>query len=569
MIKPKICMINIDDDIVNSIKKDNFYITKANLGTRIKTPTSYDETYRCKLDHNIPRNLHEYDIIVIDLLTKENEIEYIKEDQLIEGINDTVSYFVSQYPQQIFEPKNLVLQSLNNVIKKMQNKQIILIIFAHTDLYINYHEHTISTQGGSSNNNFTFGTFDFMEPYNRFNNNICGEVFKLSSSGNCIAEKLYKYVEDTSYYTSFKHPKVWDGKNYVDSKIFLPLLENELGEIVSYIEAIDKSLILMLPQFKDKTSVLSELLMDVMPSIVPSLFPELTTFNWKTQKEYWLPGHSNLLDEKEKMNVEYQKKLNYIDNEIELNNKKYNFLIESITETGDTLVKAIKAYLEWLGFENIKLMDEEEGRIKEEDIQIEIPEGLLIIEIKGIGGTSKDSECSQISKIRNRRQKERQKFDVYALYIVNHQRYLPPINRQNPPFLQEQISDAEEDERGLLTTWELFKTFNYINNGLLTKQNVKKSLLKYGLIEPIRDNLRHIGKAAEIYKDGKVVIINLNNIKFSIGDTLIINKDNQYFKVKIVNIQLNDTNVKEADNGEVGLELNKKISRNSGLYIYN
>ena len=71
-----------------------------------------------------------------------------------------------------------------------------------------------------------------------------------------------------------------------------------------------------------------------------------------------------------------------------------------------------------------------------------------------IGGTSKDEECSQIFKIKSRRMKELKRFDVFGLYIVNHQKHLPPLNRENPPFTENQIQDAINDERGLLTTWQ-------------------------------------------------------------------------------------------------------------------
>lgn len=48
------------------------------------------------------------------------------------------------------------------------------------------------------------------------------------------------------------------------------------------------------------------------------------------------------------------------------------------------------------------------------------------------------------------------------IYIVNHQRYMNPSLRDNPPFKDNQIDYAEDDERRLLTTWQLFKQFKCI-----------------------------------------------------------------------------------------------------------
>ena len=169
--------------------------------------------------------------------------------------------------------------------------------------------------------------------------------------------------------------------------------------------------------------------------------------------------------------------LNRIEGEIESNQSKYQFLHDLITETGDSLVKSIECFFAYLGFRNIINMDETNPDIKEEDLQISLEQGLLVIEAKGIGGTSKDSECSQISKIKFRRAKERNKFDVFALYIVNHQRYLPPLERKNPPFSEKQIEDAQSDERGLLTTYELFKLYFHISNYYLLSKYYRNNVV--------------------------------------------------------------------------------------------
>src|SRR5690606_19221619 len=136
---------------------------------------------------------------------------------------------------------------------------------------------------------------------------------------------------------------------------------------------------------------------------------------WKQNQDYWLPNHNELLNDKELIDKEYKAKISSKEKEIESNLKKYSFLHDILSESGDELVKALEKYLKWLGFENVINVDEQntENTVLEEDIQIELENGLLIIECKGIGGTSTDSDCSQISKIKHRRCKERNSFDVY------------------------------------------------------------------------------------------------------------------------------------------------------------
>ena len=153
-------------------------------------------------------------------------------------------------------------------------------------------------------------------------------------------------------------------------------------------------------------------------------FPYINLNSWKNNKEYLLPNVKELNTKKELIKKEYEKKLEEVENEINSNNKKYSFLHDLLTETGDNLVSATIKYLKWLGFTKVLDKDETiENGVFEEDIQIDLDErGIIIIEVKGLFGTSKDYECSQISKIRRRREKERNKWDVSALYLVNNQR---------------------------------------------------------------------------------------------------------------------------------------------------
>jgi len=207
-----------------------------------------------------------------------------------------------------------------------------------------------------------------------------------------------------------------------------------------------------------------------------------------------------------------------------------------------------------------------EENIFEEDIQIDIPEGLLIIECKGIGGTSTDSDFNQISKIKHRRCKERGKFDVYALYLVNHQRYLPPLSRQNPPFSIEQIHDAINDERGLLTTWQLFNLYFDIENKIITRDEVKSAMLSYGFVEFKPSNLIYLDEPKELFQNGTICIININEIELSVKDSIYIEKNGKFEISKILDIQINSKSVPTASTGEIGIKLDKKVNKNAKLW---
>ena len=54
----------------------------------------------------------------------------------------------------------------------------------------------------------------------------------------------------------------------------------------------------LFPQIKNKKLFLLEFLENFAPSIVPEVFPYSTRFNWLNDKDYWLPNHSKLIEER-------------------------------------------------------------------------------------------------------------------------------------------------------------------------------------------------------------------------------------------------------------------------------
>lgn len=378
---------------------------------------------------------------------------------------------------------------------------------------------------------------------------------------------LEKFNKDFTYQNIFFHPTIWHSDKQIPDPRFYTIIENLNNEIVSYVYLTEKHAVFVFPVLKDNSEFIVSFLNSIAPSIKPALFPYSTKNQWTENDIYALPNQKKLIEEREQVEQEFKKLIEKKNNEIVLNNNKYSFLHKILTGTGDELVSAIIKFLEWLGFENVKDMDTEAGEIKEEDIQIENNKGLLVIEVKGIGGTSKDSECSQISKIKYRRAKERGKFDVFGLYIVNHQKHIPAVDRENPPFTKEQIQDAVNDERGLLTTWTLFNLYYDIQDGILSKEEAKENFYKYGLILFPPRNIIFIDTIHEIFVKGEVFILNLNETTIKVGDTLFIEKNGKFQELTIIEIRLNDKIVREAKNGEVGIKGTKKVSKNSKVWV--
>jgi len=566
--RPRICCIDLNEDTLSALRKTGANIYNGTLGLKVIVPNKRaGDEYLMLGNWNFPQNLHEYDVIIIDL-DDSKTIEYKPEEHMRETHTGKYSnYLLSAYPETLFDPRPLASFILSGAINKIKNRKYLVLAFSSEAYDVDYEFVCITEDGWKREKVQTFNIYSFWKsvPITELK---YGEKIYVSRSINEFQSMLEKYKRNSFYNQIFKHPTRWENNKKIKYENYIPLMTNMDGDIISYLESNKNNNLIILPQLKDKKNFLIEFLSKIAPSFYPELFPYSTTFIWKEQKEYWLPGHTKLLEEKSKIEREYEKRIKESEKRIENNRSKYSFLHQLITASGDSLVKSLIRYLKWLGFEKVKNCDQanSESTILEEDIQVELSDGLLIIECKGIGGTSTDSDCNQISKIKHRRCKERKKFDVFALYIVNHQRYLPPKKRKNPPFTKQQIQDAKNEERGLLATWQLFNLFFYVENGIINKEEARKTLLEFGFVDFTPKNLIRVFKPTEIFKDGEVCIVNIKDILLQKNEELLIEKNGKFEIVNILDIQKNGKSLDQCSCGELGLKLSSKIKKNSIIW---
>jgi hypothetical protein len=338
---------------------------------------------------------------------------------------------------------------------------------------------------------------------------------------------------------------------------------------VSFAYRREKNFTFLFPQIERKEAFLVDLLERVLPGIMPEIFPFSTQFVWLGNQKYRLPNEEELLENRINLQAEYEERLKKINEQIDANRQEYGFLHDLLTQSGSALVKTVERLLRWLGFENIENIDETNPDLREEDLRIENERGMLVIEVKGIAGTSTDSECSQISKIKYRRSKERGKFDVFGLYIVNHQRYLPPKSRTNPPFNATQIADAQNDGRGLLTTWDLFNLYFNVVKGYITKDGARDAIYESGLVCFKPSGARLIPSPYERHYDGAVVVFRAEKLPVSVGMSVIIDEGGRYRSAEILEIQVEGDGVESASEGEIGLKLSERVPKEAILWAVN
>ena len=564
--RPKICLVDIDANAKEALTSAGFNCTAGSLGSLVKVPNAKMGDRRiCRLNYAIPSNLHEYDIVVIDLKDRE-PIQYDpSQHQLRDSREPSQLFFHCGFPQTIFDPRPVAGSELHSTIKEIQGKESIVIVFATSSEDLRYQPVELTAGGYGYQGSFTCDNYSFL-PSKPPTDNKIGSCTTVIAKGTKLDDFLQKHNQEFTYSIAFSHPTHWEGTQAVKNPNFMPLVANLAGEIVSYVKIDSTSILFVFPQLEDKVPFLLELFQMYLPAIAPNLFPFSTRFAWLNDEEYQLPGEVSLLTEKRSLEQEYTERIAAKGREVEENHQKYQFLHDLLTETGEKLVKAVELYFHWLGFDDVVNCDEVYPERKEEDLQVSLENGLLVVEVKGIGGTSTDSDCLQISKIKHRREKERKSFNVSALYIVNHQRYLPPENRTNPPFTEQQIKDAKNDERGLLTTYDLFKLYSAVDSGFITKEDARKSVLDFGLVTFKPSNSTPIGRPLEIHHNGTVGIFLLQDVTVRLDEKLLIYEDGRGRAVKIVSLQDHGRDVAEASKGEIGIKFSDKITQKSELW---
>ena len=560
--KTKICCLDLDVDCIEYLKS-RFDVYEGSLGTKIDVSDNKNHSLKLLLNNDLPSNLQEYEIFVEDMLD-DKIIPYANEDHIRTKITGkSAYYFESRFPQTVFNPRPCGSRYLNEYLDKQRRRPAIKIAFHAPFTEVHY---VIRDMADSYNvDNFLNNNYEHLT--NFCSNQSYGSEVKLCS--NKLSRVLFEsFLDNVEYYQLYNTPKKRNGDVEDTHPNFLPLLLSKDGSVVSYVWCSDKDITIILPQTSRKVELLKKVFQEILEVHFSDYLPEVESSAWINKSQYFLPNESELHAEKEELKEKYQKELAEIEKRLLENKTRYNFLHKLIIATGEELVEACLKFFKWLGFENVIDKDKNLDKdFNEEDVQIEtIERGLLVIEIKGINGTSTDAQCSQILKVVNRRREELQRFDVHGLYIVNNERGVEPLSRTTPPFNSQQIKDAKYDGRGLCYTWQLYNLYFEIEEGVITKEEAQALLFQKGLLD-FQPSLKEVGVPHKYYMHNEIVCIQISGIEIKTSDYFFYNEKGRWKKVKIVSIKDDENLVEYVSDGSFGFGLDHRVPSNIPLYV--
>ncbi|ELT3491733.1 hypothetical protein RZ024_01775 [Citrobacter freundii] len=549
---PKISLFNTDKEVKDSLLERHFNVESHQLNGIKKFLGNDRGPYRnFKFRHDIPPNLHESDVIIID--TKKS---YLLDSEKMQQFG----LYFDQTPEYI-DLMPFEIDLIRSQIRSSKKKRCVIVFCEQ----LSSEKYNITHPKTGSVNSILSSTYNFDFPISVSKKN--GSRFK--SYGSKAPNNIIQCITDHS--EGLEYNVVFNVSNNSD----IVSLANESGEVISFYRFIDGSFYLFMPVIKNKNLFLVDLLENVLPdtSELSELFPLNGSFKWEHDIAYLSKEEIDLLEEDKNLDIKYQESKDKISKSLSIiRNKDENlFLKDLLKETGDKLVFAVEWFLNYIGFNNIQRPDEhvQEGEVLEEDLRINELDKVFLIEVKGIGGTSTDAQCSQVSKVVLRNRKIDTAHKYIGIYIVNHQRYKAPLERIIPPFNVKQIEDAEMSYRGMTYTFELFNVYHMIEQEILSKDDVRDCFLKDGLLD-FRKSLTPLPKP-HVFTGHSVYSFDLEgNSEITIKNTdyiVVCDSECHWHKINIMEIQVNKIGVEHACNAKVGIKVGKLIVKPKEFYL--
>ena len=312
--------------------------------------------------------------------------------------------------------------------------------------------------------------------------------------------------------------------------------------------------IFVFPRIRNKAGLLSAFLKNVLPDLAPSLFPHAEGQRWVHRPDYELPSILEKTREISAIQDATAKQVSELAEAIELDRNANKFLYDLLRETGATLVEAVQKALTMLGFTNIVDVDAEmkaagtDSSLRE-DLRIHDVSPVLVVDIKGIAGKPADPEALQAQKHAFIYIQEQNRADVRGLTIINHQRLLPPLDRDNDmPFRKEILDNAAQVRLGLMTTWDLFRLVRGFRRHSWTPDQVKPLFYATGRMFPIPRHYEFVGVVKQVWK--KAFSIQVENGTLKVGDRISIEFPVDFDEQPVTSLRLNDADVQSAIDGQ-------------------
>lgn len=546
---PKILLLDMKDETASVLKKEGYNVCTGSFGTPYKVEKK-DKYVPVIPNHSMPVNYTEQEIVVVDLIPNTPFDSPLGEKPVSGGEDD----FWASCCTGIIDPRFRTMILSSDKLDRILSHGGIFVIFSDSrierEIIFGHRDYVNHLTGNKRNiDNWCFlrtlgADYIEIEPDNG------GEI----SCEGPLNEILSEHLDGARFSCTLR-------PTYKTAKRWHTHAKNKYNEpVASLIRGENGGFIFIFPQLSNKGSLLVKLLKDFFPYISPKLFPHLEGARWVERPEYEIPEILKLqteigeIEEKSKNQVE---KLKLSIDEIRVSEDYIHDLIRS---TDSQLVTAVKRTLENLGFKKVidvdqRMKEKAETGPKREDLQIRDYQTILLAEVKGINGLPKENDSLQVFKYIAPRMKEEGTTDIKGISIINHQRILPALERNKKPFQDDIIVNAQEQNFGIMTTWDLFRLIRSFKKNKWNHDQVKDLFYKDGRIEPVPKHYKYIGKIEHYWEEQGALSVRLETSEIKLHDRIAFELPVEFEEQVVESLQLDKQPIEVAQVGtEVGIK---------------
>lgn len=556
--KPLILAVDLAADDVQVIKDAGFNILSGTFGKPVKVEKS---TRFRHVPHTakLPR-VTEQEIVIVDLADQDPG-----DDDLPDQTPLTGTAIWQSLASGVLDPRARSARAWRDEFDRIYHQgEGVFIVFSERVIKPEYH--IGEAHGGfydrgeweASNWDFLsiFGSFGFRTDWG----------LEISLTGSHVSPISEALVEKGAHFDCTLDP--WGSKDRWIEFAHNKYEHAVAGALVPRKDSTE-GFVFVFPQVPNKGDLVKRMLEDFLPRIHSRLFPEDERRAWLKTDEYALPGVPELRRQIRELEAGAKARVDEIKEKIEAKKSEYGYLNRLLTEQDHPLVLAVKQTLEFIGFADVRDVDEEEGEETErrrEDLQIWDTSPIVLIEVKGVGGLGKEAEQLQVTKYIHPRMKQWERLDVHGLAVINHQMGLPPLQRDNENvFHRDVINTATGQDTGLLTTWDLYRLArSYTKLGWQHEDVRDLFLVTMGRVEPIPAHYEQVGHIDGFFEKAAAVVIQLiDGKRLAKGDRIAYELPIEFEEEDVTSIQLDSEPVEEAEGSRIGVKtsLTKQLAK--------
>ena len=555
--KPKILLVDLPDEATAKLSSSGFNVKAGTFGRPYRTQVS-DNFLPVVAQGDLP-NYTEQEVIIIDLTPP----EIAEQPEGRKHTSDGALDWYAKASRGFIDPRPRVMAEVSEGWSRTLESGGVFVVFAQPRLRQELIFTTARFGMLDHGQPIPFDNWSFLPLLNRENLKVSGDhgtETHIQESVDFLDNFLRSHQPSLEFMVTLTPTFHMTNEGYWIE--YFPLIENKyaqnIGGIVlgkqpkkTNVEP-KKGRILILPQVKDKVRAVYELITVVLPELSRRLFPYFEGDRWVHADEY---EHPAVLDRKKRqrqIREEAAARIAALDKEIESEQEQLSFLHGLLTRTGEELVADVQKTLEMIGFKQVTPPEEEtEGVNKQEDLQIHDRSPCLLLEVKGLAGLPTEGDTLQGTKYVLRRVKQWNRTDVSGVFLVNHQRNLPCLERDHENvFTGQQLGDVQENGMGLFTTWDLFRLVRGMLHWNWPAKAVQDVFYGKGRLSSVPSHYVAAGTVVHFYTDISVLSVEVGEAGLRVGDTVGFFFPSGFVEEKITSLQVDRKLVIQAVPGQ-------------------